>query len=112
MFFLTETHVKICLTILVMVFTGLLVVQPAYAQDREPHGKKIMRIMDTDKDGKISREEFTRHHDKKFAKADTDKDGKLSSAEMKKLHEHAFARMDKHKMKHKDGRMNKSDPKE
>ena len=46
-------------------------------------GKCGMEMMDTDKDGKVSKEEFMAAHEKMFAAKDTNNDGSLSAAEMK-----------------------------
>ncbi len=53
-----------------------------------------MSTVDADKDGKISREEFIKHHELIFDKKDTNKDGFLDESEMhhmmghKHMHEH------------------------
>ena len=41
---------------------------------------------DTDKDGKVTKDEFMTHHEKMFTDADTDKDGSLNADERKALH--------------------------
>lgn len=41
-----------------------------------------MSMVDLDKDGKVSKEEFTKHHEKMFDKIDTNKDGFLDESEM------------------------------
>ena len=54
-------------------------------------GAKAISMMDTDKDGKVSRAECAAHHDAEFTKADADKDGFVTAAEadaaMKAMHE-------------------------
>ncbi|MGH8508110.1 MAG: hypothetical protein ACREVH_05255 [Gammaproteobacteria bacterium] len=45
-------------------------------------GKNMAAMMDTDKDGKISKDEFTKHHDEAFAQMDANKDGTLDQSEM------------------------------
>ena len=45
-------------------------------------GKNMGAMMDTDKDGKVSKDEFTKHHDEAFAQMDTNKDGTLDQSEM------------------------------
>jgi len=54
-------------------------------------GAKAMAMMDTDKDGKVSRAECAAHHDAMFTKADTNKDGYVTPVEadamMKSMHE-------------------------
>ena len=46
-------------------------------------GKCGMTMMDTDKDGSVSKAEFMAAHEKMFAAKDTNNDGSLSAAEMK-----------------------------
>ena len=48
-------------------------------------GKCSMSMMDANKDGKVSKEEFTKGHDAMFAKMDANKDGVLDKAEMGKM---------------------------
>jgi hypothetical protein len=45
-------------------------------------GKNMVAMMDTDKDGKVSKDEFTKHHDEMFAQMDANKDGALDQSEM------------------------------
>ena len=47
--------------------------------------KCSMSMMDANKDGKVSKEEFTKGHDAMFAKMDANKDGVLDKAEMEKM---------------------------
>ncbi len=49
--------------------------------------KMMMKKMDADEDGAISKEEFMQHHEKKFAKKDKNADGKLTEDEMKMMKE-------------------------
>lgn len=44
-------------------------------------GKNMGAMMDTDKDGKVSKDEFTKHHDDTFAQMDANKDGTLDQSE-------------------------------
>jgi len=43
-----------------------------------------MAMADTNKDGKVSQEEFNAHHAAKFTMMDSDKDGFIDKAEMAK----------------------------
>ncbi len=45
-----------------------------------------MNMVDTNKDGKISKEEFIKAHESMFDKMDTNKDGFLDSSEMSTMH--------------------------
>lgn len=44
-----------------------------------------MTMMDANKDGKVTKEEFTKGHDAMFTKMDANKDGVLDKAEMGKM---------------------------
>jgi uncharacterized low-complexity protein len=44
-----------------------------------------MPMMDANKDGKVSKEEFTKGHDAMFTKMDTNQDGSLDKTEMGKM---------------------------
>ncbi len=64
--------------------------QPTTPPPGAPHGgmhDKMMGETDTNKDGAISKEEWTAKGDKMFADIDADKDGKLTKDEMKAHHE-------------------------
>jgi hypothetical protein len=49
-------------------------------------GGKMLEKMDTDKDGKISKQEWQLHHEAMFSKMDADQDGFLTKDEMKAHH--------------------------
>lgn len=46
-----------------------------------------MKQLDTNGDGKVSKEEFTAHMESMFAMADTNKDGSLEKEELEKMRE-------------------------
>lgn len=46
------------------------------------HGDRMLKILDADGDGTVSKEEFAAASDKRFAAADKDGDGVLSAAEL------------------------------
>lgn len=48
-------------------------------------GKCGMKMMDTDNDGVVSKEEFVKHAESRFEKHDKNQDGKLSEDEMKMM---------------------------
>ncbi len=52
-------------------------------------GKCGMKMMDADKDGKVSKAEFMAAHEKMFAKHDANSDGSIDADEMKKAKEGA-----------------------
>jgi uncharacterized low-complexity protein len=45
-------------------------------------GKCGAQMMDTDKDGKVSKDEYMKHHEAVFTKMDASKDGTLEDSEM------------------------------
>ncbi|MBP6057432.1 MAG: EF-hand domain-containing protein [Nitrosomonas sp.] len=73
----------------------------AAGQSGDHHGHQCAHKMssaDQNKDGKISKEEFMKHHEAMFDKKDTNKDGFLDDTEMHGMKDHA------HKHDHqKDG---------
>ncbi len=53
-------------------------------EGHEGHGKhKMWEMMDTNKDGAISKEEFDKAHSEKFKKMDANSDGKVTMEEKK-----------------------------
>ena len=55
----------------------------------DSHGKHHkMKMMDTDGDGSVSKDEFMAHMEKKFAKKDKNGNGVLSGDEMKRMGKH------------------------
>jgi len=66
-------------TIAFALVTGFALGGTAFAHG--PHGGKFFENLDTDKDGKLTREELTSDLKTRFTEFDTDKDGKISKAE-------------------------------
>lgn len=60
-----------------------------------------MSSVDTDKDGKISKAEFMKHHEAMFDKKDTNKDGFLDDTERHRMMEHMHKH--EHSEQQKDG---------
>lgn len=52
------------------------------AEARQSRGTKQIERMDTDKDGKVSRDEWSAYYSEKFTEKDTDGDGFVTSKEM------------------------------
>jgi Ca2+-binding EF-hand superfamily protein len=101
-----EVNMKKLLTILLALsFIGFLNADP----DKKGRGKghkgkhNHFEKMDTDKDGKVTKAEWTAKHEAKFAKADANNDGVVTLEELKSLHK------DK---KHNDKKNKKGDRKE
>lgn len=73
----------------------------AHAHDDQPHGTQgygdgmppMFEKFDTNKDGKLSKDEVRAGVDKAFAEADTDKDGSISREEMRAHHKAMHAQM-------------------
>ena len=51
----------------------------------EEYAKKLLLLMDTDKNGKVSKQEFMTFMEKEFDRLDTKKDGQLDVKELTKL---------------------------
>lgn len=47
---------------------------------------RMLEMMDANKDGKVSKEEWQTHHEQRFAEMDADKDGSITPAEVKEHH--------------------------
>ncbi len=58
-----------------------------HAGKKGPMHAKMLEKIDTDKDGKISKQEWQAHHDLKFTELDADKDGAISQDEFKAHHQ-------------------------
>lgn len=63
---------------------------PAPAEDQhvaaDAATKRLLTLMDTDKSGKVSKQEFLSYMESEFDRLDTNKDGELDVAELTKLH--------------------------
>lgn len=89
-----KEHMKIIARSLV-VSVVLLTSFSAFAE--QGGMKEELMKCDTNKDGMISKEESTKHHDEKFMKMDKDNNGMLDASEQKMMMEDM-----KMKMKHMD----------
>ncbi len=77
----------------------------AMSASSQPKGKECpmkgmgkCEAMDANKDGKISKEEWTNFHNKMFDDADKNKDGSIDKTEMVEHHKAMMG--EKHEMKH------------
>lgn len=74
---------------------GVFAGSAAFAHDQNKHDGKMgmpmaaqmKEMMDTNKDGVISKEEFMRAHEAMFDRMDTNHDGRLDAEEQKAAHE-------------------------
>ncbi len=60
----------------------------AKSGDQHGHQCEHMSAVDTNKDGKISKEEFMKHHEAMFDKKDANKDGFIDREEMHRMMDH------------------------
>lgn len=60
----------------------------AKSGDAHGHQCEHMGPVDTNKDGKISKEEFMKHHEAMFDKKDANKDGFIDQSEMHRMMDH------------------------
>lgn len=77
-------------------------------------GAQMMEMVDTNKDGKISKEEFTKHHEQMFTQMDKNADGMIDATEraamkdqMKNMQGMQGTQGKEHGMDHKDMNMKK-----
>lgn len=100
-------------TLTIMTVALMCTSSAAFAEHHmdDHKGKKHMdmkldhkiEMMDSDKDGMVSKAEMASFSDNMFEKADTDKNGKLSKAEMLNMYEHEMDKMKTDmKVNHKD----------
>jgi len=91
---LTRTHIiRVIVAIAVLVVTSVLL-RSAVAQRQavpkpqdklalgEPEVKQLLLLMDTDKSGKISKEEWMKFMEAEFDRLDKDKKGQLDAKEL------------------------------
>jgi hypothetical protein len=81
-----KTILKMLFSIVLILGTATSFAQPKGGQNgqKPPTPEETMTKMDTNKDGKLSKEEVKGPLKDDFTKIDTDKDGFLSSEELKK----------------------------
>ncbi|MFZ5629425.1 MAG: hypothetical protein ACOY5B_09885 [Spirochaetota bacterium] len=82
---------RIFVLMLVSVLSGfaLQAEKPAGKPGRKGAGGmpgRMLEKMDTNQDGKVSKEEWQAHHEQRFAEMDADKDGSITAAEVKEHH--------------------------
>lgn len=96
---------------ILMLTAAIMALQalPALAGEKDGHkgGKhmNIFEIQDADKDGFVTKEEFMKFSEARFAESDSDKDGKVSKQEVK-------AQREKWEAKRKEMRAEKAKAKE
>ena len=67
------------------------------------HQCEHMVAVDANKDGKISKDEFMKHHEQMFDKKDINKDGFIDKEEMHRMMEKMHQHMQEHKHEHEHG---------
>lgn len=79
--------------LLMAAFVGATLSTAAMADKGPMGGMPALNFaeIDANKDGKLTKEEFTAQRAAKFAEADANKDGKLSAEELLAMHEKAMA---------------------
>ena len=87
------------------ILAGAAFVATAESEKRgmPPHKAKMMKEVDTNSDGLISKDEFVSHAGKRFSKIDADNDGNATKDEMHKYHEAKKAEHEKYKKEGKEG---------
>jgi hypothetical protein len=106
-------------TVPMLALAAVLLTAPAFAKDHDKEmcdktGKhsgmmwdKMLERADTNKDGKISKDEFLAEEAKHFDEMDTNKDGVVTADESKAFHEAMREKMKAHMEEMKKGGMDK-----
>ena len=74
--------------VLIMGLSGwqaVLGVEPSKVERGEAEVKQLLKLMDTDQSGKVSKEEFMRFMAAEFDRLDVNKDGELDVQELTRL---------------------------
>ena len=74
---------KLITVLTTVLFVCAFGISHVYA-DHHGGGKDKMKMMDTDGDGAVSKEEFMSHKEQRFLEKDANGDGVISEDEMKK----------------------------
>ena len=80
---MTNKHKKLISVLATVLIVSALGISYTYA-GHHGGGKDKMKMMDTDGDGAVSKEEFMSHKEQHFLMKDSDGDGVLTEDEMKK----------------------------
>lgn len=65
--------------------TSAFAVSPGGVAAGEAQARQLLRLMDTDKNGKVSRQEFMRFMEAEFDRLDVDHNGELSVQELSRF---------------------------
>jgi EF hand len=78
-------------TVAIVLFTGALAshaalgVEPTKVEAGVAQTKQLLKLMDTDQSGKVSKQEFMRFMEAEFDRLDVNKDGELDVKELTRL---------------------------
>jgi Ca2+-binding EF-hand superfamily protein len=92
---LKKNEIALWILIIMLLFAGSSSVETAFAQKKTPDApkqnsialgedevKQLLLLMDTDKNGKISKKEYMAFMEAEFNRLDTDKSGELDAKEL------------------------------
>ncbi len=101
---------------ILLLTAAVLAIQalPALAEDggqqKGGKGMRIFEMQDTDKDGSVSKEEFMKFNEGRFAETDANSDGKVSKEEVKAHHDAMRAKWEAKKKEMKDQKAKEAAP--
>jgi len=102
---------------ILLLTAAVLAIQalPALAEDGGQHkgggkGMRIFELQDANKDGAVSKEEFMKFSEERFAESDADGDGKVTKEELKAHHEKMRAKWEAKKKEMKEQKAKEAAP--
>lgn len=100
---------------ILLLTAAVLAIQalPALAEDGGQHkggkGMHVFELQDADKDGAVSKEEFMKFNEGRFAEIDANGDGKVTKEEVKAHHEAMRAKWEAKKKEMKEQKEKEAD---
>ena len=91
---------KLLLALVASAFVGSGL--SAFAADDMKHSKDMMKMMDVNGDGMVSKDEFMKHHEKMYESMKKNKDGMVNMKDMQMMMMHDGMMKDDAMMKDKD----------